>query len=163
MLRMDKVHVIRHKVLVEGQSIRSVARQLGVSRNTVDKYIKVSEPIRMAGQPKPRPVMEKVATRIDELLEQWSERLTEKQRLTGRRVHRQLVGENYQVGVTTVRDYLREKRRQKAEVYVPLVHRPGEEGQVDFFEVTVEESGRQAEGRSGAVDGESRVSAVPSG
>ena len=53
----------------------------------------------------------------------------------------QLVEENYQVGVTTVRDYLREKRRQKAEVYVPLVHRPGEEGQVDFFEVTVEESG----------------------
>ena len=138
---MDKVHVVRHKVLVEGQSIRSVARQLGVSRNTVDKYIKVSEPIRMAGQPKPRPVMEKVAPRIDELLEQWAGRLTAKQRLTGSRVHRQLVEENYQVGVTTVRDYLREKRRQKAEVYVPLVHRPGEEGQVDFFEVTVEESG----------------------
>ncbi|MBT9161079.1 MAG: hypothetical protein DDT26_02378 [Dehalococcoidia bacterium] len=138
---MDKVHVIRHKVLVEGQSIRSVARQLGVSRNTVDKYIKVSEPIRMAGQPKPRPVMGKVAPQIDELLEQWEGRLTAKQRLTGSRVHRQLVEENHQVGITTVREYLREKRRQKAEVYVPLVHRPGEEGQVDFFEVTVEESG----------------------
>ena len=138
---MDKVHVIRHKVLVEGQSIRSVARQLCVSRNTVDKYIKVSEPIRMAGQPRPRPVMEKAASRIDELLEEWGGRLTAKQRLTGSRVHRQLVEENHQVGVTTVREYLREKRRQKAEVYVPLVHRPGEEGQVDFFEVTVEESG----------------------
>jgi transposase len=34
---MDQVHVIRHKVLVEGQSGRAVARQLGVSRNTVRK------------------------------------------------------------------------------------------------------------------------------
>lgn len=44
MLRMDQVHIIRHKVLVEGQAIRSVARQLGVSRNTVRKYLKQSEP-----------------------------------------------------------------------------------------------------------------------
>lgn len=47
------------------------------------------------------------------------------------------------MGITTVRDYLREKRRQKAEVFIPLVHRPGEEAQVDFFEVTVEEEGQR--------------------
>jgi hypothetical protein len=29
MLRMNQVHVIRHKVLVEKQSIRRVARELG--------------------------------------------------------------------------------------------------------------------------------------
>ena len=138
---MDQVHVIRHKVLVEGQSKRSVARQMGVSRNTVDKYLKVSEPVRRPGQPKPRPVLDKVAPRIDELLVEWAGRLTAKQRLTGSRIHRQLVEGHYQVGITTVRDYLREKRRRKQEVYVPLVHRPGEDGQVDFFEVTVEEKG----------------------
>jgi hypothetical protein len=43
--------------------------------------------------------------------------------------------------MTTVRDYLREKRRREAEMFVPLIHRPGEEAQVDFFEVTVEEDG----------------------
>ena len=32
---MDQVHVIRHKVLVEGLSARRVAREMGVSRNTV--------------------------------------------------------------------------------------------------------------------------------
>ena len=71
-------------------------------------------------------------------MSQWAERLTPKQRLTGTRIHRQLVEEGYQTGVTVVRDYLREKRRRTAEVFIPLVHRPGEEGQVDFFEVTVE-------------------------
>ena len=43
--------------------------------------------------------------------------------------------------MTTVRDYLREKRREKAEVFIPLIHRPADEAQVDFFEVTVEEAG----------------------
>jgi transposase-like protein len=35
MLKMDQVHVLRHQVLNEGRSIRRVARELGVSRNTV--------------------------------------------------------------------------------------------------------------------------------
>ena len=48
MLRMDQVHVIRHKVLVEGLSIRKTAKDLGVSRNTVRRYLKVSEPVRDA-------------------------------------------------------------------------------------------------------------------
>src|SRR5215207_8649615 len=142
MLRMDQLHVIRHKVLVEGQSIRSVARQMDISRNTVSKYLKVSEPKRIVSQPKPSPVMETVAPRIEELLEHWRGRTTPKQRITGTRVHRQLVEEGYEVGITTVRDYLREKRRQEAEVFVPLVHRPGDEAQVDFFEVSVEEDGQ---------------------
>ena len=77
--------------------------------------------------------------RIEELLQEWQECTTPKQRLTGTRLHRQLVEEGYVVGITTVRDYLREKRRQASEVYIPLVHRPGEEGQVDFFQVTVDE------------------------
>src|SRR5215203_1865034 len=141
MLRMDQVHVIRHKVLVEGQSIRSVAREMGVGRNTIKKYLTLSEPVSVGRQKKPSPVKEMVTPRIDEILQEWCPRTTHKQRLTGTRIHRQLVEEGYQVGITTVRDYLREKRRQKAEVFIPLVHRPGEEAQVDFFEVTVEEDG----------------------
>jgi hypothetical protein len=53
------------------------------------------------------------------------------------RLHRQLVEEGLKVGVTTVRSYLRERRRRSAEVFVPLVHRFCEK-QVDFFEVTVD-------------------------
>jgi transposase len=142
MLRMDQVHIIRHKVLLEGKSIRSVAKEMGVSRNTVAKYLKNPEPRRTVARKQNRaPVMEMVAPRIEEILSEWTERTTPKQRITGTRVHRQLVEEGYEVGITTVRDYLREKRRKEAEVFVPLIHRPGDEAQVDFFEVSVEEDG----------------------
>ncbi len=143
MLRMDQVHVIRHKVLLEGKSVRSVAKEMGVSRNTVAKYLNNPEPRRRVTRKQKRaPVMEMVAPRIEEILSEWTERTTPKQRITGTRIHRQLVEEGYEVGITTVRDYLREKRRQEAEVFVPLVHRPGDEAQVDFFEVSVEEDGQ---------------------
>jgi transposase len=141
MLRMDQVHVIRHKVLIEGQSIRSVAREMSVGRNTIKKYLKLSEPVRVVRQQKPSPVKEMVAPRIDQILQEWHHRTTHKQRITGTRIHRQLVEEGYRVGITTVRDYLREKRRRQAEVFIPLIYRPGEEAQVDFFEVSVEEGG----------------------
>jgi len=141
MLRMDKVYVIRHKVLVERQSIRSVARELDVSRNTISKYLHTSEPVYKPAVSRSRPVTDKIAPRIDELLAEWSGRVTPKQRITGTRIYLQLLKENYQVGVTVVRDYLREKRRRTAEVFIPLFHHPCEEGQFDFFEVTVEEDG----------------------
>ena len=140
MLRMEQVHVIRHKVLIEGQSQRRVAREMGLSRNTVKKYLEVSEPKRLELNPRSRPVLEEVKPRMDQLLEEWAGRVTAKQRLTGSRLHRELVQEGYQVGVTLVRDYLREVKRRKAEVFIPLVHRPGDEAQVDFFEVTVDEA-----------------------
>jgi len=45
MLRMEQVAVIRHKGENEEKSIRSVAKELGISRNTVSKYLKVPEPV----------------------------------------------------------------------------------------------------------------------
>lgn len=143
MLRMDQVHVIRHKVLVEGLSIRQVAREMSVSRNTVRKYLKVSEPRRQEPEARRRPVLERVRERLVELIGEWERRSTRKQRITGTRLHRQLIEEGFEIGITLVRDYWKEHTRRQAEVYVPLVHRPGDEAQVDFFEVTVEENGER--------------------
>jgi hypothetical protein len=111
-----------------------------VSRNTVRKYLQVSVPVRR--ESRARAVTETVSARIEALLEQWVGRSPAKQRLTGSRLHQELVEEGFRVGVTTVRTYLRERRRRAAEVFVALVHRPGE-GQVDFFEVTVEVGGER--------------------
>lgn len=140
MLEMGQVHVIRHKVLVEGRSVRSVAREMGLSRNTVRKYLRVSEPRRAEG-PRSRPVLEEVAPRLEALVAEWSKTVTPKQRITGARLHAELVVEGFEVGATTVRKWWREWRRQRAEVFVPLEYRAGEVAQVDFFEATVRECG----------------------
>jgi transposase len=142
MLKMDQVHVLRHKVLKEGQSIRRVARDLGLSRNTVAKYLDQPEPVRSCRRRRERPVWEAVQPRLEELIAEWEPRTTAKQRITAMRLHRQLVLEGYRVGRTLVGDYWRERRRQRAEVYVPLIHRPGE-AQIDFFEVVVEVGGER--------------------
>lgn len=142
MLRMDQVHVIRHKVLVEGQSSRRVARETGLSRVTVKKYLEQSEPGPRRYKSRVRPIWERVRPRLEELLAEWEPRTTAKQRLTGVRLHRALREEGYQVGLTMIHEYLRERRRQRAEVYVPLVNRPGE-AQIDFFEVVVEVGGER--------------------
>jgi transposase len=143
MLKTDKVYVIRHKVLIEGLSQREAARQLGVGKKTVAKYLKISSPKRVESNPRPKPVTTKTAGRIDELLLEWRPRTTAKQRITAARLHPQLREEGYAAGITTVKDYFREKRRQSAEVYIPLLYQPGEVAQADFFEVVVEKAGRQ--------------------
>ena len=117
MLRMDQVHVIRHKVLIEGRRVRAVARELGVSRNTVRKYLEVSEPVRREQGPRPKPVQEKIGGRIERIFEDWRGRTTGKQRITGVRLHRQLVEEGHRVGLTSVYEYLRERRRRQKEVF----------------------------------------------
>ena len=58
---MDQVHVVRHKVLVEGRSQRAVARELGLARVTVRKYLEQAAPVRNGGRPRPRPVWDAVA------------------------------------------------------------------------------------------------------
>ena len=63
---MDQVHVVRHKVLVEGRTQRAVARELGLSRTTVGKYIGQAAPVRKASAaPRSRPVLDKVAVRVE--------------------------------------------------------------------------------------------------
>lgn len=143
MLRMDRVHVIRHKVLVEGRSCRQVARELGIARKTVAKYLKEAEPKRVEKLPRPRPVSDRVGPLIEEVLESWAGRTTVKQGVTASRVHRELREMGHAVGTTTVKTYMAERRRKQAEVYVPLVYRLGELAEVDFFEVTVEVRGER--------------------
>ncbi len=134
MLGVEDVYALRHEVLVEGKSQRQVAREMGYARDTVRRYLvtPVPEPRK---RERSRPVLEEVRPRLEQLLEEWSERTTAKQRVTGRRLHRALREEGYEVGLTLVLAWLREWRRERAEVYVPLVHRPGDGAQVDFFEV----------------------------
>jgi transposase len=143
MLRMDQVHVVRHKVLVEGHGIRRVARELGVARNTVKKYLGQAAPVRIEHAPRGRPVYEKVRARLEVLLAESPKWTGGKQRLTATRLHAMLVTEGFTVGVTVVKEAVAEWKRRRREVFVPLVYAPGELAQVDFFEVLVDLAGKR--------------------
>jgi transposase len=142
MLGMDQVFVVRHKVLVEGQSARDVARELGISRNTVRRYVEGAEPVRRSPA-RSAPVLEAVRGRLEALLEESPRWTGGKQRLTATQLHRMVVAEGHRVGATLVKEYVAEWKRQRQEVFVPLVYRPGDLGEVDFFEVLVDVAGRR--------------------
>jgi len=138
---MDQVHVVRHKVLIEGQSQRAVARALGLSRVTVRRYLDRAAPVRVEPEPRARPVWAAVEARVTTLLEESPQWTAKKQQLTATRLHDLLVGEGHKVGVTLIKEAVAEWKRQRREVFVPLVYRPGELAEVDFFEVVIDEAG----------------------
>jgi len=142
MLKMDQVHVVRHKVLIEGRTQRAVARELGLSRTTVGKYVDQAALARKAeATPRPRPVWDAVAPRVQTLLAESVRWTGGKQRLTATRLHALLVAEGCQVGVSVIKTAVAEWKRQRREVFVPLTYRPGDLAEVDFFEVLVDVNG----------------------
>jgi transposase len=139
---MEEVYVVRHRHFVDGVPIRRLAREMGIDRNTVRRYLRGAP----AGVGKPRgvlgsPVSESVRPRALELLEDSKQWTAGKQRLTAARLYTMLGSEGFDVGYTVVKDIVREWKRQRKEVFVPLVYKPGDSAQVDFFEVFVDLGG----------------------
>ena len=141
MLTVDRVHVIRHKVLVDGRSQRQVAKEFGISRRTVRKYVEEAVPVRKETAPRARPVWEAVGPRVETLLAESTRWTGGKQQLTATRLHELLVAEGHRVGVTLVKEAVAELKRQRREVFVPLTYRPGDLAEVDFFEVLIDLDG----------------------
>lgn len=140
---MELVHVIRHKVLVEGLPKRQVARELNIGRNTVDRYLAGKEPGKRVRVAKRRPEHDAIEQRIVQILDDSPRWTHGKQKLTAMRLWHMLSAEGVEVGYTFVKDVVREYRRERREVFVPLVYRPGEVAEVDFFEVVVEVQGER--------------------
>lgn len=139
---MEEVYVVRHRHFVEGVPIRRLAREMGIDRNTVRRYLRGAP----AGVGKPRgvagaPVRHAVESRAIEILEDSKHWTQGKQRLTAARLYTMLVTEHHDVGYTVVKDIVREWKRQRKEVFVPLVYKPGDLAEVDFFEVFVDVAG----------------------
>ena len=135
---MDKVIVVRHKILVEGKSRRAVARELGLSRVTIKRYLEGAQIGVRKPTPRSSPVTDAVRARVEALLGESVRWTAGKHRLTATRLHRMMREEGHLVGAWVIKQLMREWRRRRQEVFVPLVYKPGDLAEVDFFEVLVD-------------------------
>ena len=146
MYRVDVYLRVRRAVMVEGKSIQEVSREFGLHRDTVRKMLAYPVPpgYRRQSPPK-RPKLEPFTGVIDRILED-DLRRPRKQRHTAKRIFERLRDEyGFDGGYTTVKDYVREHRRQTKEMFVPLSHPPGH-AQCGFGEALVVIGGVEQEG-----------------
>jgi transposase len=144
--RVELFEQIRRDRDREGLSIRALAARHGVHRRAVRQAL--ASPVPPAKRsPSSRPAPKLGAYRA--LIDAWLEGDREaprKQRHTAKRIHRRLVDEHgADVAQTTVRDYVRARKRalgwSVGEVFVPQVHAPGIEAEVDWGEARVDLAG----------------------
>ena len=128
---------VRRAVLVDGRSQRAVAREFGISRDSVRKMLRFSVPPGyQRQQPIKRPKLGPLLGVIDAILTEDKARPA-KQRHTAKRIFERLKEEHgFTGGYSTVKNYVRGEQLRSREMFVPLVHPPGE-AQADFGEALV--------------------------
>src|SRR3974390_2963756 len=128
---------VRRAVRVEGKSQRAVAREFGLSRETVRKMLQYAvRPAYQRQQPIRRPKRGAWLGVIDAILNDDKQRPA-KQRHTSKRIVERLKEEHqFTGGYTIVKDYVRPGTLRGQEMFVPLGH-PAGEAQADFGEAMV--------------------------
>lgn len=111
-------------LLNKGKSQRAISKELGISRRTVRVYVEQFKTNSEVLAPKI--IKKKKLDDFREEIETWLS-----QELTGVLILENLQKEkNLKVGYATVSRYLQQFKTP--ETYIPLIAKPGEEGQVDF-------------------------------
>jgi len=128
---LENLVVTRHRA---GWSARKLAKDLGISRNTVRKILGKVRKQRQEGhdlvakKPRvPRP------SKLDEYVPQIEELLKEYPNITGKRVFEELQDEGYQGGISILHEKLQQLRpKPKCEPIVRFSTDPGKQGQMDW-------------------------------
>jgi transposase len=128
---MDWWTRIRLEVLRGESSKREILRREGIHWETLKKILEHSEPpgYRIK-QARPKPKIGPYLDRIDQIIKNDKE-LPKKQRHTAKRIYERITEIGYEGKYTQVKKAVREIKRLNQEVFMPLIHRPGE-AQVDF-------------------------------
>ena len=137
MLVVETIARIRRDHLVRGVPIKTITRDLRVSKNTVRKVVRGDE-TSYSYERKIQP-MPKLGPWVDELERQLkaNEKKARRDRLSLLRIHEDLASLGYEGGYDAVRRYARVWRRRhrllsSSEAYVPLIFDPGEAHQFDW-------------------------------
>ena len=136
MKSVDTIARIRRDFFVRDRSIKEIARELHVARNTVRKVIRSGETIFEYSRDKqPLPKLGPWKAELDRLLTANSA-VSTRERLTMVRLFEELRGVGYEGGYDAVRRYARawavETAAAKVDAYVPLSFAPGEAYQFDW-------------------------------
>ncbi|KQM82398.1 IS21 family transposase [Agromyces sp. Leaf222] len=143
--RVDVFAAIRRDARVEGLSIRELARRHAVGRPTVRLALMQAAPPEAVPKVRPAPRLDKFKPAIDAMLVE-DTTAPRKQRHTARRVFARLIEEHgaTELSYSTVRNYVRRRRPEidavagrQLEAFVPQLHAPAAEAEVDFGEVWV--------------------------
>jgi transposase len=136
MLIVETIGRIRREHLVKGKSIKEIARDLRISRNTVRKILRsggTAFSYERAVQPRPR--LGRWKADLDRMLTENVGKAA-RERLTLIRLFEELRARGYAGGYDAVRRYARswgrEHANQTAAVFVPLSFAPGEAYQFDW-------------------------------
>ena len=136
MVTVQTIGKVRHAFLVKGRSIKRIARELHLARNTVRGIVRGEETERRyirADQPLPQ--LGGYSAALDELLAANTSK-AKREQLTFQRIYEELRVAGYSGGYDAVRRYGRswQKRHgeRTAEAFVPLSFAPGEAYQFDW-------------------------------
>src|SRR5712675_2558895 len=145
MLTVETIGRIRREHFVNGKTIRQIARDLRVSRNTVRKMLRSGETsLAYDRDVQPLPKLGRWTTDLDELLAR-NETKAAREQLTLIRIFEELRGRGYEGGYDAVRRYARrwskERGHSTAAAFVPLSFAPGEAYQFDWSHEVVLLSG----------------------
>src|ERR1700726_961160 len=136
MLIVETIARIRREHFIKGKTIKEIARDLKVSRNTVRKVLRSGETsFQYERSVQPRPKLGRWAADLDDLLAGNATKPAREQ-LTLIRIFEDLRGRGYYGGYDAVRRYARrwakEHGQATAAAYVPLSFAPGEASQFDW-------------------------------
>jgi len=145
MLVVETIGRIRREHLVKGKSIKEIARDLKISRNTVRKILRSGETsFSYEREVQPRPRLGRWKADLDRLLTA-NAGTSARERLTLIRLFEELRALGYEGGYDAVRRYARtwsrEHASQTATAFVPLSFAPGEAYQFDWSHEIVLVSG----------------------
>ena len=145
MLTVETIGRIRREHFLKGKTIKEIARDLKVSRNTVRKVLRSGETsFEYERDVQPRPKLGRWTADLDELLAGNAAKPAREQ-LTLIRIFEELRGRGYDGGYDAVRRYARrwakERGQSTAAAYVPLSFAPGEAYQFDWSHEVVLLSG----------------------
>ena len=135
MLIVETIGKIRRDHFVHGKSIKTIARERGVSRNTVRKVLRSNETaFHYERSAQPRPKLGEHIGALEAMLEH-NARASRRERLTLMRMFELLQAQGYTGGYDAVRRHAQRWRRERgreADAYVPLTFEPGEAYQYDW-------------------------------